>query len=102
MIPPPIRFIMYVIAASVPTPIVIAHRNAGPDGTERGRMMRLAQFMLSLIFSGLLLYALVALFALPQAIASARQAHLSLLMVGAGLMVVAYLLRGARWRIWER
>jgi dolichyl-phosphate beta-glucosyltransferase len=33
---------------------------------------------------------------------SIRQAHSGLLILGLALIVCAYLLRGARWRIWER
>jgi dolichyl-phosphate beta-glucosyltransferase len=65
-------------------------------------MKRLGQFILSLTFSGLILYALLSRFDLGRLIASACRAHLSPLILGVALMVVAYLLRGARWRIWER
>jgi dolichyl-phosphate beta-glucosyltransferase len=65
-------------------------------------MKRLAQFVFPLIFSALVLYALSWHFDLRQTMLSVRQAQPSLLIVGITLMVVAYLLRGARWQIWER
>jgi dolichyl-phosphate beta-glucosyltransferase len=65
-------------------------------------MRRFTQFALSGAFSGLVLYALSWHFDLRQTMLSVRQAQPSLLAIGVGLMVVAYLVRGARWRIWER
>ena len=63
---------------------------------------RPAQLFVSLIFGGLLLHAVFWRVDLRQTMVRVRQAHAGLLIVGASLMVVAYLLRGARWRIWER
>jgi len=63
---------------------------------------RLAQFVLSLALGGLLLHAVFWRVDLQQTMVRVRHAHAGVLIVGAGLMVVAYLLRGARWRIWER
>jgi len=65
-------------------------------------MKRFSQFVMSLILSGLVLYALFWHFDLRQTMLSVRQSQPSLLIIGLTLMVVAYLLRGARWRIWER
>jgi dolichyl-phosphate beta-glucosyltransferase len=65
-------------------------------------MTRLVQFVMSLVLGGLILYALLRRFDLREAMASIRQAHPSLLVLGLTLMVLAYLLRGARWQIWER
>ena len=63
---------------------------------------RFTQFVVSLVLGGLLLHAVFWRVDLRQTMVRVRQAHASLLIVGAALMVVAYLLRGARWRIWER
>jgi dolichyl-phosphate beta-glucosyltransferase len=65
-------------------------------------MKRFAQFVMSLAFGGLVLYSLLWHFDLQQTMASVRQARPSLLMLGVTLMVVGYLVRGARWLIWER
>ncbi len=66
------------------------------------KMKRFTQFIISLIFSGLFLYALFSQFDLRQTMLSVRRAQPSLLIIGIILMVMDYLLRGARWRIWER
>jgi dolichyl-phosphate beta-glucosyltransferase len=66
------------------------------------RMKRLTRFGMSLVVSGLILYAVLRRFDLQQTMASVRQAHTVLLVLGVTLMVIAYLLRGARWQIWER
>jgi uncharacterized protein (TIRG00374 family) len=65
-------------------------------------MKRLTEFALSLVFGGLILFALLRHFDLRQTMESVRQAHSGLLILGLALMVAACLLRGARWRIWER
>jgi dolichyl-phosphate beta-glucosyltransferase len=65
-------------------------------------MKRLAEFAISLVFVGLILHAVLWRFDLRQTMASVRQAHPSLLILGVTFMVAAYLIRGARWRIWER
>jgi dolichyl-phosphate beta-glucosyltransferase len=65
-------------------------------------MKGLTQFFMSLVFGGLVLHAVLWNFGLRQTMSSVRQAHPGLLILGVTLMVVAYLLRGARWRIWER
>jgi dolichyl-phosphate beta-glucosyltransferase len=65
-------------------------------------MKRLAELVISLVIVGLILHAVLWRFDLRQTMASVRQAHLGLLILGASLMAVAYLVRGARWRIWER
>ena len=65
-------------------------------------MKRLAEFAVSLALGGLLLFALLKHFDARQTMESVRQARPSLLALGLTLMVAAYLLRGARWQIWER
>ena len=65
-------------------------------------MKRLAQCVMSLLLASVVLYTLFQHFDPRQTMASVRQAHPGLLISGITLMVVAYLLRGARWRIWER
>jgi dolichyl-phosphate beta-glucosyltransferase len=65
-------------------------------------MKRLAQFVIPLVMGGLILYVLLRHFDLGQTMASVRQARPSLLILAITLMIVSYLLRGARWRIWER
>lgn len=65
-------------------------------------MKRLTEFAISLALAGLIFYALFRHFDVRQTMESVRQAHLSLLVLGCALLAAAYLLRGARWRIWER
>jgi len=65
-------------------------------------MKRFAQFITSLVIAGLILSAVLWRFDLRLTMALARQAHTRALVLGVSLMVVAYLLRGARWQIWER
>jgi dolichyl-phosphate beta-glucosyltransferase len=63
---------------------------------------RIVEFVGSLAASGLILYALLRHFNFGDAMASVRGARPSLLVLGLALMVAAYLVRGARWQIWER
>lgn len=65
-------------------------------------MKRLAEIFISLVIVGLVLYAVLWRFNLRETMVSVRQANLTFLMLGAGLMVLAYLVRAARWQIWER
>src|SRR6516162_5531387 len=65
-------------------------------------MKRLAEFAISLALGGLILDAVLRHFDLRQTMECVRRARPGLLSLGAGLMVAAYLLRGVRWRIWER
>jgi dolichyl-phosphate beta-glucosyltransferase len=65
-------------------------------------MKRFAHSVLSMVFGGLVLYAVLWRFDMRQTMVSVRQAHLSLLALGFAMMAVGYLLRGARWQIWER
>jgi dolichyl-phosphate beta-glucosyltransferase len=65
-------------------------------------MKRLTEFVISLLLAGLIIYALFRHFDVRLTMESVRHARASALMLGAGLMAAAYLLRGARWRIWER
>ena len=63
---------------------------------------RLVQSIVSLVFSGLVLFVISRHFDVRQTMASVGNAKPNLLIAGTALMIVAYLLRGARWRIWER
>lgn len=65
-------------------------------------MKRLTEFAVSSALGGLILFALLRHFDLRQTMESVRQADSGLLILGFALMVCAYLLRGGRWRIWER
>ena len=65
-------------------------------------MKRFAEIAVSLVFVGLILHAVLWRFDLPQTMEAVRQAHLALLILGVTLMMVAYFVRAARWRIWER
>jgi dolichyl-phosphate beta-glucosyltransferase len=65
-------------------------------------MKRFAEFGISLVLGGLILFVLLRHFDLRQTMESVRQAHPRLLVLGLTLMIAAYLVRGARWRIWER
>jgi dolichyl-phosphate beta-glucosyltransferase len=64
-------------------------------------MKRLFQFVAALVCGGLVLRAVLRQFDFAQTTAGLRQARPNLLLLGLALMVTAYLLRGARWRIWE-
>ncbi len=64
-------------------------------------MKRFVQFVASLVVGGLLLCAVFRHFDLRRTGSALRQAHPNLLILGLALMIFAYLLRGARWRIWE-
>ena len=64
-------------------------------------MKRSLQFALSLLFGGFVLFAVLRQFHLAEAVAAVRNARPELFFLGFCLMVLAYLLRGARWRIWE-
>ncbi len=65
-------------------------------------MKRLTQVLMSLAVAGLILYALLRHFDIQQTIASIRTAQPQMLVLGFALMMFSYLLRGARWPIWER
>ena len=65
-------------------------------------MNRVVQFITSLIVAGLILVCVLWRFDLHRVMESTRQAQLGWLAIGISLMVLAYLLRGARWCIWER
>jgi len=64
-------------------------------------MKRIAQWALSLALGGVVLYVLLRGFNGQQTLAAFRHARMVPLLVGFLLMVGAYLLRGARWQIWE-
>jgi uncharacterized protein (TIRG00374 family) len=70
-----------------------------PEGES---VKRFVQFATSLIIAGLILFAVLWRFDVREMLALTRQARVTVLMLGVALMVVAYLLRGARWQIWER
>jgi glycosyltransferase 2 family protein len=74
----------------------------GAVGVEGKSVSRLAEAVVSLALAGLIFYALLRHFDLRQTTEAVRQAHANLLMLGGSLTVIACLLRGARWRIWER
>lgn len=65
-------------------------------------MRRLAETTVSLVLAGLIFYAMLRHIDLWKTIEAVRRAHVNLLMLGGSVMVTAYLLRGARWLIWER
>lgn len=65
-------------------------------------MRRLTETVVSLVLGGLILYAVLTRFELRQTLEAVRRAHANLLMLAGSLSVTAWLLRGARWRIWER
>ena len=73
----------------------------GSAQPEEESVKRFVQFATSLIIAGLILFAVLWRFDLREMLALTRQAHVTALMLGVAFMVVAYLLRGARWRIWE-
>jgi glycosyltransferase 2 family protein len=63
---------------------------------------RRAGLAISLAFAALILDAVLRKFDVRRTTEFVRQAHPNLLVLGCGLMVAAYLLRGARWLVWER
>lgn len=65
-------------------------------------MKRFVQSVLSMLLGALVLYIVLSRFNLRETMESVRHAHLSLLAVGLALMAAGYLIRGARWQIWER
>src|SRR5208282_81617 len=65
-------------------------------------MKRFIQSVTSLALAGLVLYVALRRFDLRQTMALVLRAHLNLLVLGVVLIVCGYLLRAARWRIWER
>jgi dolichyl-phosphate beta-glucosyltransferase len=65
-------------------------------------MKRFAQSVASLVLAGLVLYAALRRFDLRQTMTFVLHAHVNLLVLGSALIVCSYLLRAARWRIWER
>lgn len=64
-------------------------------------MKRFVQFLGALTLGGLVLRAVLRHFDFTRTMAALRQANPHLLSLSLALMVCAYLLRGARWRIWE-
>ncbi len=65
-------------------------------------MKRLTEFVISLVLAGLIFYALFRHFDVRETMDAMRHARASAPMLGLAVMAAAYLLRGARWRIWER
>jgi dolichyl-phosphate beta-glucosyltransferase len=65
-------------------------------------MKRFSRFVFPLVVGGLLLYILMGRFDLQRTMGVVRDARPGLLALGLVFLVVAYFLRAARWRIWER
>lgn len=65
-------------------------------------MKRSLQFFGAAVVGALILHAVLRQFDIRQVLVVLRQANLGLLMLGMALMVSAYAVRGARWRIWEK
>jgi hypothetical protein len=65
-------------------------------------MRRIVEFAISLALAVLILYALFRHFDLRRTAESLRKAHPGPLIIGVILMMAADLLRGWRWRIWQR
>lgn len=65
-------------------------------------MKRFAKTAISIVVGGILLYQVFSHFGLHQTTASIRQSRPIFLLLGAALMIAGYLLRAARWLIWER
>jgi dolichyl-phosphate beta-glucosyltransferase len=64
-------------------------------------MKRCGKAVISIGVGGILLYEVLANVGLHETIASVRQSRPSFLILGFALMVLAYLVRSARWLIWE-
>lgn len=65
-------------------------------------MKRFVEAAVSIILGGTLLYVALSHFGLSETMASKRKVRPLLLLFGSVLMVSSYLLRAARWLIWER
>ncbi len=65
-------------------------------------MKRFAEFVISLALAGLIFYGLSRHFDFRQTMEAVRRARVGALLLALAFVVAAYLLRGARWRIWER
>ncbi len=65
-------------------------------------MKRFTQSLLALTFGGALFYLALSRFDLRRTSTALGQARPGFLLAAIGLIVLGYLLRGARWRIWER
>ena len=65
-------------------------------------MKRSIKATVSILLAGILLYAAVSRFGLPQTMAVIKAARPQLLLLGVVLMVLSFFLRAARWPIWER
>lgn len=65
-------------------------------------MKNLAKAAISFVIGGILLYLVFSHFGLRETTASIRQSRPCFLLSGIVLMVCSYLIRAARWRIWER
>ncbi len=65
-------------------------------------MRRFRQFAFALVVSGLVMYALLERSDFQATMEFVRKARPDRLTAGVALMVFAYVLRGVRWRIWER
>src|SRR5689334_4088194 len=65
-------------------------------------MKRSYEILGSLALGGLILSAVFWRFNPRQTMTAVRQAHPNMVVMGLMLMAVGYLIRGARWIIWER
>jgi dolichyl-phosphate beta-glucosyltransferase len=65
-------------------------------------MKRLAKFVLPLVVTAIIVRAMWQFFDVPQTLELVRGAHRDVWLLGVLCMGLAYLLRGARWRMWER
>jgi dolichyl-phosphate beta-glucosyltransferase len=65
-------------------------------------MKRFSQFVFALAVSGLVVYAILGHFDLQATSEFVRRARADRLFAGGMLLVLAYLMRGVRWRIWEQ
>jgi hypothetical protein len=92
---------IYASAAVAGTMVLVCPGAAEAVGVEGKSVRRLEEAVVSLVLTGLIFYALLRHFDLRQTMEAVRHAHANLLILGGSLMVIAYLLRAARWRIWE-
>lgn len=65
-------------------------------------MKRFVQLAVSIALGVILLYQVLSHFGSRQTVTAIRQARLDLLFLGAALMISSYLVRAARWLVWER
>ena len=90
------------VSVAVAGTIVLVFPGPPRGGVEGKSVRRIEEAVVSLVLTGLIFYALLRHFDLQQTMEAVRHAHANLLILGGSLMVIAYLLRATRWRIWER